>query len=83
MVNASASQARGLRFESRWEHSSFLLKSSDFVPVAPRVAFSGMAQVRIENNLFIYDSVLVKYVKFALQARLRKHLDLDLPQDRN
>ena len=30
------------------------LKSPDFVPVAPRVAFSGMRQARIENNLFIY-----------------------------
>ena len=37
-----------------WEHSSFSLKSPDFVPVAPRVAFSGMRQARIENNLFIY-----------------------------
>ena len=32
--NASASQARGPRFESRREHSSFSLKSPDFVPVA-------------------------------------------------
>ena len=43
-----------LRFETRWEHSSFSLKSPDFVPVAPRVAFSGIRQARIENNLFIY-----------------------------
>ena len=54
MVDASASQARGSRFESRWEHSSFSLKSPDFVPVVPRVAFSGIGQARIENNLFIY-----------------------------
>ena len=54
MVNASASQVRGPWFESRWEHSSFSLKSPDFVPVAPRAAFSGMGQARIENNLFIY-----------------------------
>ena len=52
--NASASQARGPRLETRWEHSSFSLKSPDFVPVAPQVAFSGMRQARIENNLFIY-----------------------------
>ena len=32
----------------------FSLKSpADFVPVAPRVAFSGMRQAKIENNLFI------------------------------
>ena len=49
---SSASHARGPRFESWWEHSSFSLKSPDFVPVAPRVAFSGMGQARIENNLF-------------------------------
>ena len=49
--HASASQVKGPRSESRWEHSSFLLKSPDFVPVAPRVAFSGMGQARIENNL--------------------------------
>ena len=36
------------------EHSSFLLKSPDFVPVAPRVVFSGMRPARIENNFFIY-----------------------------
>ena len=54
VLNASASQARGPRFETRWELSSFSLKSPDFVPVAPRVAFSGMGQARIENNLFIY-----------------------------
>ena len=54
MINASASQARGPGFESRREHSSFLFKSPDFVPVAPQVAFSGMRQARIENNLFIY-----------------------------
>ena len=30
MINALASQARGPRFESRWEHSSFSLKSPDF-----------------------------------------------------
>ena len=46
-------QARGPRFESRREHSSSSLKSADFVPVAPRVAFSGMGQARVENNLFI------------------------------
>ena len=51
---ASASQARGPRFESRWDHSSFSLKSPDFVPVAPRVAFFGMGQARSEINLFIY-----------------------------
>ena len=50
----SASQARGPGFESGREHSSFSLKSPDFVPEAPRVAFSGMGQARIENNLFIY-----------------------------
>ena len=43
---ASAFQARGPGFESRWEHSSFSFKSPDFVPVAPRVAFS----------LFIYNA---------------------------
>ena len=52
MINASASQARGPRFESRWKHSSFSLKSPDFVSVDPRVAFSGMGQARIENNSF-------------------------------
>ena len=52
-VSASASQVRGPKFESRREDSSFSLKSPDFVPVAPRVAFSGMGQARIENNLFI------------------------------
>ena len=46
-----ASRVTGPRFESRWEHSSFSLKSPDFVPVAPRVAFSGMGQARIENKL--------------------------------
>ena len=51
---ASASQARGPWFESRWEHSSFSLTSPNFVPVAPRVAISGMGQARIENNLCIY-----------------------------
>ena len=56
--NASASYARGPGFEIRWEHSSFSLKSPDFVPVAPRVAFSGMGQARIENNLFIYLSFI-------------------------
>ena len=30
------------------------LDTSSFVPVAPRVAFSGMRQARIENNIFIY-----------------------------
>ena len=54
MVNPSASQARGPRFESRREHSSFSWKSPDFVPVAPRVAFSGMGQAKIGNNLYIY-----------------------------
>ena len=44
------------RFGSRREHSTFSLKSPDFVPVAPRMAFSGMGQARIENNLFIYYS---------------------------
>ena len=34
--STSASQARGPRFESRREHSSFSPKSSDFVPVASR-----------------------------------------------
>ena len=56
---ASASQARGPGFESRWEHSSFSLKSLDFAPVASRAAFSGMGQASIENNL-IY---LVLYYK--------------------
>ena len=64
--HVSASQARGPGFETRREHSSFSLKSPDFVPVAPRVAFSEMGQARIENNLFIiymcvalnYDAVL-------------------------
>ena len=58
-VSASASQVRGPRFLSRWEHSSFSLKSPDLVPVAPRVAFSGMGQARIENNLLfnIYHSI--------------------------
>lgn len=32
--NVSASHAIGVWFESRWLHSSFSLKSSDFVPVA-------------------------------------------------
>ena len=50
VVNASASHARGPMFESRWEHSSFSSKSPDFVPVAPRVAFSGMVQAKIEND---------------------------------
>ena len=52
--NASASQARGPRFESLREHSSFSLKSPDFVPVAFMEAFPGMGQARIESNLFIY-----------------------------
>ena len=39
-LNVMASQAGGPGFESRWEHSSFSLKSPDFVPVAPRVALS-------------------------------------------
>ena len=51
---ASASHARGSRFESRRGHSSVSFKSQDFVPVALRVAFSGMGQVRIEHNIFIY-----------------------------
>ena len=59
LLHTSASQARGPRFETRWEHSSFSLKSPDFVFVAPRVAFSGMRQARIENNLFIYYRVAV------------------------
>ena len=49
--NALGSQAKGPGLESRWEHSSFPLKSPDFVPVAPRVAFSEMGQARIENKL--------------------------------
>ena len=53
-MTPSASHARGTRFGSRQEHSSFSLKSPDIVPVAPRVAFSGMGQAKIENNLFIY-----------------------------
>ena len=52
--NASASHARGPRFESRREHSSFSLKSSDFLPVASMEAFPEMGQARIESNLFIY-----------------------------
>ena len=32
------------------------LKSPDFVPVPPRVAFNGMGYARIENNLFIIHS---------------------------
>ena len=52
-------QARGPGFESGWEHSSFSLKSPDFVPVATRIAFSGIGQARIENNLFIYLSSLL------------------------
>ena len=55
-------EARGPRFETRWEHSSFSLKSPDFVPVAPRVAFSGMRQARIENNLFYF----IYYVEYLL-----------------
>ena len=51
MVNASASQGRGQRFESRREYNSFSLKSPVFVPEAPRVAFSEMGQARIENKL--------------------------------
>ena len=47
--NASACQASGPRFES-----SISSESPDFVPVAPQVAFSGMRQARIVNNLFIY-----------------------------
>ena len=38
-------------FKSRRLHSTFSLKSPDFVPVAPQVAFSRMEQARIENNL--------------------------------
>ena len=57
MVNASASQARGPRFEFRWEHSSFSL---NLVPVAPRVALSGMGQARINTStLYRDDSALV------------------------
>ena len=52
--NVSASHARGPRFESRREHSSSSSKAPDVVPVAPHVAFSGMGQARIENNLFYY-----------------------------
>ena len=52
-VSASASQVKGPEFESRREHSYFSFKSPDFVPVAVRVAFSGMGRARIENNLFI------------------------------
>ena len=33
---------------------SHQIKSPDFVPLAPQVAYSGMGQARIENNLFIY-----------------------------
>ena len=39
--------------------------SPDFVPVAPRVAFSGMRQVRIENNLFIYLYISTQYQTFC------------------
>ena len=37
----------------------YTFKSPDFVPVAPRVAFSGMGQARIENNLFIISYVCI------------------------
>ena len=39
-------------FEFRRLHYTFSLKSPAAVPVAPQVAFSGMEQARIENNLF-------------------------------
>ena len=70
MVNASASQGRGQRFESRREYNSFSLKSPVFVPEAPRVAFSEMGQARIENNLFIYLWVRPILAKVGLQARM-------------
>ena len=53
MVDESASHARGPRLESRWEHSSFSLKSPDFVSVATRVAFSGMGRARIGKNYLL------------------------------
>ena len=68
--NASASQARGPRFESLREHSSFSLKSPDFVPVASMEAFPGMGQARIESNLFIYLLHAHKEVE-SLHAALR------------
>ena len=63
-----ASQARGPRIEPRWLHSSFSLKSPDFVPVASRVAFSGMGQARIENNLLIYLLFISIYWIFCRMA---------------
>ena len=45
--------ALSLHAFSRWEHSSFSLKSPDFVHGAPQVAVSGIGQARIENNLLL------------------------------
>ena len=42
------------------------MKSPDFVPVVPQVAFSGMGQARIENNLLYYLFYCIHYLELIL-----------------
>ena len=44
------------------------------VPVAPRVAFSGMGQARIENNLFIY--LFIMFITEWTHSEISFHIQI-------
>ena len=64
MVIAPAPQARGPRFESRREHSSFSVKSLNFVPVASGFLWNGTGG---NSKQFIYISIFVRFCQNILQ----------------
>ena len=77
VFNVSASNARGPWFKPRRLHSSFSLKSSDFVPVSPQGLFPGVGQARIETNLFIYLFIVVKKASTMFLNKVPQTLAVD------